>query len=176
MTNGKRATDSMEEQVVSVREAMSSTMRNAYIAAAFTIVSTASGGIWAASELFSRFNALEANVEDAASTAAIITERTNAATERLKVIEQQIIDNNVGQLQGRLSELGTNLQSIMENQIQLLALKEKVAEVEKITAENKVIVTTKVEALGDVDKRLTRIQREIDDIWKAMDALNNPLN
>lgn len=174
--SGKRKTDDPEDQLQAVKQGISNTMRNAYIAAAFTIVSTASGGIWAASELFSRFNALEANVDEAASTAEVMSERTNAATERLKVIEQQIIDNDVGQLQGRLSELGTNLKTIMENQVQLLALKDKVSEMETITAENKIIVTTKVEQIGDVDKRLTRIQREIDDIWKAMDALSNPLN
>lgn len=165
----------MGDELEAVKESMSNTMRNAYIVAAFTIVSTASGGIWAASELFSRFNALEANVDAALGSADVITERSNNLAERLKVMEQQMSDNDIGQLQGRLSELGTNLKTIMDNQVQLLTLKDKVADVEKITGENKILVTTKVDQLGDVDKRLTRIQREIDDIWKAMDALNNPL-
>lgn len=165
----------MSEELDAVKESMSATMRNAYIAAAFTIVSTASGGIWAASELFGRFNALEANVDAALGAADVITERANGLAERLKVMEQQLADNDVGQLQGRLSELGTNLKTIMENQVQLLALRDKVTDVEKLTSENNITVTTKVEALGDVDKRLTRIQTEINDIWKAMDALSNPL-
>lgn len=172
---GKRNTDSIDDQLQMVKDGIGNTMRNAYIAAAITIVSTASGGIWAASELFSRFNALEANVDAALSNAEVITERANGLAERLKVMEQQLADNDVGQLQGRLSELGTNLKTIMENQVQLLALRDKVSDVEKLTSENNITVTTKVESLGDVDKRLTRIQTEINDIWKAMDALSNPL-
>lgn len=173
--SGKRKSDPVEDQIGAAKEVASNAMRNVYIGMAVTIVSTASGGIWAASELFSRFNALEENVDSALGSADVITERTNGLAERLKVMEQQLQDNDVGQLQGRLSELGTNLKTIMENQVQLLALKDKVADVEKLTSENSILVTTKVDSLGDTDKKLTKIQREIDDIWKAMDALSNPL-
>lgn len=172
---GKRKSDPVEQQIDAVRDGISGAMRNVYITAAITIVGTASGGIWGASELFSRFNALESGLDEAVSTAELITERSNGLSERLKVMEQQLADNDIGQLQGRLSELGTNLKTIMDNQIQLLALKDKVAEVEKLTSENNITVTTKVESLGDTDKKMVRIQREIDDIWKAMDALSNPL-
>jgi len=71
---------------------------------------------------------------------------------------QQLDDNNVGELQGKLAELSTNLSQIMELQRDLLPLRDRVAAVEKSNSETVITVNAKIEALGT-----------------AMDELANPL-
>jgi chromosome segregation ATPase len=90
-------------------------------------------------------------------------------------MQQQLDDNNVGELQGKLSELSTNLSQIMELQRDLLPLRDRVAAVEKSNSETVITVNAKIEALGNVSDKMSRHSREIDDIWTAMDELANPL-
>ena len=90
-------------------------------------------------------------------------------------MQQSLDDNDVASLQGKLAELGTNLEAIMEAQKDLLDLRDRVATVEKTNAESVLKVENKVESLSKTDERLKRIQKEIDDIWLGLDSLANPL-
>jgi predicted RNase H-like nuclease (RuvC/YqgF family) len=90
-------------------------------------------------------------------------------------MQQQLDDNNVGELQGKLSELSTSLSQIMELQRDLLPLRDRVAAVEKSNSETVITVNAKMEALSNIDERIKRLQRDMDDAWTAMDELANPL-
>ena len=152
-------------------------LKGVYIAMLFTIVSGISGTIWTASSLYGRLEGLE---ESKISRSAI-----TPLEENLKLVEQQLEDNDISSLQGKLAELGANLQAILGQQVELLALKERVVDVEKQIADMKAtvqsaeLVVEKVndfdETLSETDSKFPKINREIDDIWKAMDDLANPL-
>ena len=90
-------------------------------------------------------------------------------------MQQSLDDNDVASLQGKLAELGTNLEAIMEAQKDLLDLRDRVATVEKTNAESVLKVENKVESLSKTDERLKRIQKEIDDLWDGLDSVVNPL-
>ena len=90
-------------------------------------------------------------------------------------MEQQLADNEVGSLQSRLAELGTNLEAIMAAQAELLTIRDRIATVEKTNSETILKVDAKIQALDGIDKRISRLQKDIDDAWTAMDELANPL-
>ncbi len=90
-------------------------------------------------------------------------------------MQQQLDDNNVGELQGKLSELSTSLSQIMELQRDLLPLRDRVAAVEKSNSETVITVHAKMEALSKIEARIKRLQRDMGDAWTAMDELANPL-
>ena len=75
----------------------------------------------------------------------------------------------------KLTVLGTNLETIMENQKQLLDLRDRIAEVEKTTVENDLLVKQFDEKVKSIDSRFSKINREIDDLWRGLDAASNPL-
>ncbi len=161
-------------------------IKGVWIAILLSFASTIGGGIWTASEFFSRLEALEAAVSDATSGTAVIEGRfedlRTAQSETLQGyqvsisnMQQQLDDNNVGELQGKLSELSTSLSQIMELQRDLLPLRDRVAAVEKSNSETVITVNAKMEALSNIDERIKRLQRDMDDAWTAMDELANPL-
>lgn len=133
--------------------------RGVYLAVLLPLLSTIGGGVWATFEFFNRINGLESSV------AAI---ESQSYPKRLQSIEKELKDNNVAALQGKLSELGTSLAAIMEQQKQLLDLRDRIAESEKIVTANDVIVK-------DIDKKFKKINTEIDDLWKGLDAAVSPL-
>jgi uncharacterized protein YPO0396 len=90
-------------------------------------------------------------------------------------MQQSLEDNDVASLQGKLAELGTNLEAIMKAQQDLLDLRDRVAAVEKSNSESVLKVENRVESLKDTNDRLKRIQKEIDDLWLGLDSLANPL-
>ena len=71
----------------------------------------------------------------------------------------------------KLIELGANLDSIMKNQEQLLDLRDKVAEMETTMAES----VLKVNQAAEKAESIGKVQKEIEDLWRGMDALANPL-
>jgi chromosome segregation ATPase len=161
-------------------------IKGVWIAILLSFASTIGGGIWTASEFFSRLEALEAAVSDATSGTAVVEGRfedlRTAQSETLQGyqvsisnMQQQLDDNNVGELQGKLSELSTSLSQIMELQRDLLPLRDRVAAVEKSNSETVITVNAKIEALSNIDERMNRLQRDMDDAWTAMDELANPL-
>ena len=160
--------------------------KGVYVAVLLSFGSTIAGGIWTASEFFSRLEAQEAAVEAAGVTATTLQARfkdlRESQTEALQSyqvtianMQQSLEDNDVASLQGKLAELGTNLEAIMEAQKELLDLRDRVAAVEKSNAEAVLRVDNRLESLKDTNERLKRIQKEIDDIWLGLDSIANPL-
>ena len=116
-------------------------LRGVYIAIVLSLATSIGGGIWAVAEFYGRIQQVEAAV------------------------------GALPDASDKLIELGTNLESIMENQKQLLDMRDRVAEMEKIMAESVLKVDQAAEKVGQIGK----VQREIDDLWRGMDALANPL-
>jgi len=73
-------------------------------------------------------------------------------------------DLNVSQLQGKLAELGANLEQIMTAQKELLDLRDRISLVEKSNSETLLTVNAKIETIAGVDERIKKIDREINDI------------
>ena len=128
-----------------------------FYAAVFTVVSAIGGGIWTASELYNQIQGNAEAIEDLSNTGS-----------RLIKIEKSLADNNVSALQGKLAELGTSLTSIMERQKELLDLRDRIASAEKTVAENDIVVK-------GIDNKFNKINTEIDDLWKGLDAAVSPL-
>ena len=160
--------------------------KGVYVAVVISFASTLAGGIWTASEFFSRLEAQEDAVETADATSATLGARFKDLRESqlqalqgyevtISNMQQSLDDNDVQGLQGKLAELGTNLEAIMEAQKDLLDLRDRVATVEKSNAESVLRVENKVESLSKTDERLKRIQKEIDDLWDGLDSVVNPL-
>lgn len=160
--------------------------KGVYVAVVVSFASTIAGGIWTASEFFSRLDAQEAAVAEASATAATLQARFDDLRETqsktlqgyqvtISNMQQSLDDNDVQGLQGKLAELGANLEAIMEAQKDLLDLRDRVAAVEKSNAEAVLKVENKVESLGNTEERLRRIKKEIDDLWDGLDSVVNPL-
>lgn len=160
--------------------------KGAYVAVVVSFASTIAGGIWTASEFFSRLEAQEAAVAEASATASTLQARFDDLRETqsktlqdyqvtISNMQQSLDDNDVQGLQGKLAELGANLEAIMEAQKDLLDLRDRVAAVEKSNAEAVLKVENKVESLGNTEERLRRIKKEIDDLWDGLDSVVNPL-
>ena len=111
-----------------------------------SIGTTLAGGIWAVAEFYGRIEAVEEAVAG-----------NGAAAEKL-------------------TALGATLETIMENQKELLDMRDRIAEVEKTSAENDILVANFKQVVDGITKRFDKIDREIDDIWRGLDAASNPLN
>ena len=120
-------------------------LRGVWIAIVLSIATTMAGGIWAVAEFYGRIEAVEAAVSGNGDTAE------------------------------KLTVLGTNLETIMENQKPLLDLRDRIAEVEKTTVENDLLVKQFDEKVKSIDSRFGKINREVDDLWRGLDAASNPL-
>jgi chromosome segregation ATPase len=157
--------------------------KGVYVAVLLSFASTIGGGIWAASEFFSRLEAQEAAVQEAVAQADVLAARFNDLkelnTQRLQQYQvdiekmQQAMDAaGVEELQGKLVQLATNLEQIMDAQKELLDLRDRIATVERLSSETELRVSGKLEQLSDLDARLNRLQRDINDVWLALDAMN----
>ena len=148
-----------------------------WIAVLFSFASTIGGGIWAASEFFSRIEILEEKVIEGQDVSGSWEEDKKVLMADLAVLQQQLEDNDVSSLQGKLAELGSVLGAIMERQKELLALQERIVEVEKEVTEMATVVQ-KAEMVTQnaeqMNKRLEKTEREINDLWEGMDYLSNP--
>ncbi|WP_291812756.1 hypothetical protein [Limnobacter sp.] len=120
-------------------------LRGVWIAIVLSIGTTLAGGIWAVAEFYGRIESVEAAVAGNGETAE------------------------------KLTILGANLETIMENQKELLDMRDRIAEVEKTSVENDLLVKQFEEKVNGIGSRFNKIDREIDDIWKGLDALSNPL-
>jgi hypothetical protein len=122
--------------------------KGAWIAVILALGSTIGGGVWTASSLYSRLEAVESI---------------------------QIPDTT--EMQENLIELGGNLETIMERQKELIALQERVVDVEKLVTEMQVTVEKAELATENSDKiqgKLDKIDKEIDSLWQGMDYIANP--
>ena len=162
--------------------------KGVWIAVILSFASTLGGGIWAASEFFSRLEVLEETVDESIAQSDAISQRFDdfrevwtedkkSLTSDLSVAQTKIEDANIDELQGKLATLGTNLATIMEQQRQLLEIQDRIVEVEKQITETATLVQKAENMMTDADaiqKKLDKIDREIEDIWNGMDYLSNP--
>ena len=117
---------------------------------------------FAATQLTTASQAIANELQEAESNLnEDITQLEADIKSRIQTVEQAIIDNDVRGLNSKLAQLATNMQQILEQQKILLDLRSQVDKATPIT-----------DTIGD---KLDVIQTEIDDIWKAMDDLANPL-
>jgi len=153
--------------------------KGVYIAILFSLATTLGGGVWTASSLYARLEAVESR-----SIPTITHIEEQAITDKqellsaIKLIEQELADNDVSQLQGKLAALGVNLQTIIDQQTKLLLIDENVNSLEKdietmrSTVKQAELMTNN---LTKLDGQLKTITREIEDLWQGMDYLSNPL-
>ena len=148
-----------------------------WIAVLFSFASTIGGGIWAASEFFSRIEILEEKVIEGQDVSGSWEEDKKVLMADLAVLQQQLEDNDVSSLQGKLAELGSVLGAIMERQKELIALQERLVQVEKDMTEITTVVA-KAEMMtqnaAQVNQKLETVEKEINDLWEGMDYLSNP--
>ena len=142
--------------------------KGVYVAILLSLATTLGGGVWTASSLYSRLEAIESQqIPDIAPL-----------EEKILLVEQELEANDVGKLQGKLAELGVNLVTIKDQQAALLDIKTKVTDLEKdiegmkSTVKQAELITAKSE---DIDKRIQAIGRDLDSVWEALDYVSNPL-
>lgn len=143
--------------------------KGVYIAILLSLATTLGGGVWTASSLYSRLEAVELQkIPDIAPL-----------EEKILLVEQELSANDVSQLQGKLATLGVSLQTIADQQDKLLLIRNDVNDMKQKVAEMKATVQ-KAELLSadikDFTKDVSVAKREIQDLWDAMDYLSNPLN
>ena len=133
-----------------------------YIAVLLPILSALSGGIYYGYDTLNRFYDVEAGIDLVTTEADMFNVRATDFNSRIQALEQAVADNDVRGLNTRLSTISTQMQTILEQQKELLDLRSQVERSTGIT-----------DSLGD---KLDKYQTEIDDIWKAYDSLvDNPL-
>ena len=158
-------------------------IKGVWIAIVMTFGSTIGGGIWAASQFFAQLNEQSEAVISATAQADALATRfddlrdTNAIRlqdmdKKLSNMEQAMTAADVENLQGKLAELGANLVQIMDAQQELLDIRDRIALVEKTSSETELRVSGKLDALSTLDERLKRFERDMDDLWMAIDATN----
>jgi hypothetical protein len=140
----------------------------AQIAIVLAFISTIAGGIWTASSVYARLEAVEAyDIPD-----------TTVLHEDIQLIKQELDDNDISQLQAKLATIGVNLETIMGQQSKLLLLQEKLVAVEKEMEAMKGVVQRAEVSVKDVEKfeaKIAKMTRDIQELWDGMDYLSNPL-
>ena len=120
------------------------------VAVALPVLSAVGGSVWYVFDLQSRFIGVEESV------GAILDVEA-----RVQSLEQAAADGDLRGLASRLSGLSTQMNTILEQQRELLDLRQRVDRAGVIT--------------DNLSQDLNRYNVEIEDIWRAMDALNQPL-
>ncbi len=142
--------------------------KGVYIAILFSLATTLGGGVWTASSLYSRLEAVESKK----------IPNVTPLHESIQLIEQQLEDNDISHLSAKLATLGTNLDVIVGQQEKLLEVATSVSKLEKdIEAMRATVKQAELvsDSIGDVDDRIKIIGKEIDDLWQGLDHLSNPL-
>lgn len=143
--------------------------KGVWVAILLSMASTLGGGIWGASQFFSRIDSIEGKL------GAIVVPDLTDTHDRLSLVEQRLADQNIQGLQGKLAELGTNLEQIMERQKELIDLRDRVAEAEVKVSESVLKVDAQADVVKKYDDEMKKINREINDLWNGLDAVSNPL-
>ena len=139
-----------------------------WIAIVLTIGTSIGGTVWTASSLYSRLEAVESKK----------IPNIKPVTERVTLIEQRLQDNDVGQLKAKLATLGTHLETILTQQEKLLELNTELTELSKEIESMKAVVKQGeliADSMSDIDTRMKKLTKEIEDLWSGMDYLSNPL-
>jgi hypothetical protein len=120
------------------------------VAVALPVLSAVGGGAWYIFDLQSRFIGVEESVSAILDVEA-----------RVQTLEQAAADGDLRGLASRLSGLSTQMNTILEQQRELLDLRQRVDRAGVIT--------------DNLSQDLNRYNVEIEDLWRAVDALNQPL-
>jgi len=120
------------------------------VAVAIPVLSAVGGSAWYLFDLQSRFLGVEDNI-------SVVLD----VESRVQTLEQAITDNDVRGLASRLSGLSTQMNTILEQQRELLDLRQRVERASTIT--------------DNLNDDLNRYNTEIEDLWRAVDELNRPL-
>jgi len=117
-----------------------------WIAIVLTIGTSIGGTVWTASSLYSRLETVEA----------------------VKIPD-------VAPITQKLATLGTHLETILTQQEKLLEIKAELSELSKEIEAMKAVVKQGeliADSMGDVDTRMNKLTKEIEDLWQGMDYLN----
>ena len=162
--------------------------KGVYLAILLSFASTIGGGIWAASEFFSRLEQLEETVMQAQADSTTTNQRfedfrdawvddKKIMVSDISVAQQQIEDAGIPELQGKLATLGTNLETILDRQRELLEIQDRIVAVEKNMGENNIIIQQTEAVIEDAKKlegRIKTLEKEVEDLWEGLDYLSNP--
>ena len=121
--------------------------KGVWIAIVLGIGSTIGGGVWTASSLYSRLEAVEA---------------------------QQIPD--ISPIRENLATLGTRLETLLSQQEKLLELNTDVSTLSNEIEAMKATVATAeiiINDIGDTEVKFKTLTKEVEDLWKGMDYLNS---
>ncbi len=146
-----------------------------YIAILMSFATTIGGGIWAASEFVSRIDNIEASLD------ATIDSIPNIEPLELELasIRTKIEDNDLGHLQGKLAELSTLLDNIKARQQEVLdqaaTSTAKVNTMEKDWIEVRNEYKVMADAIKSFEVKVQNFKKEVDDLWKGLDAASSPL-
>ena len=120
--------------------------KGVWIAIVLGIGSTIGGGVWTASSLYSRLEAVEA---------------------------QQIPD--ISPIRENLATLGTRLGTLLGQQEKLLELNTDVSKLSNDIEAMKATVTKAeiiINDIGDTEVKFKALTKEVEDLWQGMDYLN----
>lgn len=123
--------------------------KGVWIAIVLGIGSTIGGGVWTASSLYSRLEAVEA---------------------------QQIPD--ISPIRENLATLGTRLETLLGQQEKLLELNTDVSKLSNDIEAMKATVAKAeiiINDIGDTEVKFKTLTKEVEDLWQGMDYLSNPL-
>ena len=142
--------------------------KGVWIAVVLTLGTSVGGTVWTASSLYSRLEAVEAK-----KIPNIVP-----LEEKILLIEQELVANDVSKLQGKLAELGTNLVVIKDQQSGLLNIQKQVTDLEKDIETMKATVKQAeliVEDMSETKETIAKLKIEDNDLWQAVEYLSNPL-
>ena len=142
--------------------------KGVYIAILLSLATTLGGGVWTASSLYSRLTAVE----------AVQIPDIKPLEETVGLMQQQLESNDVSTLAAKLATLGTNIEVVLEQQDDMLEIQKQVYDLEKEVETMRTTVKTAelmTKDLEGLDTKLKTINREIEDLWKGLDYLSNPL-
>jgi len=129
---------------------------------ALPVLSAISGSIYFGYDAIKRFEIVEQTNGAYAEDIGRLNDQLTAFQSRTQSLEQAIQDNDVRGLAPKLTEISTQMETILDQQKDLLDLRSKIEKAETIT-----------DSIGD---KLDTYNTEITDLWKAFDeAVKNPL-
>ena len=141
--------------------------KGVYLAILLSLSTTLGGGVWTASSLYGRLTAVE----------AVEIPDIKPLEEKISLIKQQLVDNDVSQLKSKLAELGVNLSTVLDKQEKLLALRVQITDLEKNVEAMRATVAKAELLANDIegyDKTMKLLQREVEELWSGLDYLNDP--
>lgn len=143
-------------------------LKGIYIVLVASLATTLGSFVWTASSLYSRLEKVE----------AVVIPDIVPLEEKILLIEQELVANDVSKLQGKLAELGTNLVVIKDQQTGLLTIQSQVTSLEKDIETMRSTVKQAELIVDDMSELKTSIDKldiEANDLWQAVEYLSNPL-